>query len=79
MKIQVCTWNKCKANFSEYILKRLESDKDFYNYDNVIIENCLCSSNCTKWPIAFFDWNMEVKVTPSLASKILLDKKNNKK
>ena len=77
MKIQVCTWNKCRANFSEYIIKRLESDKKFYNYDNVIIENCLCSSNCTKWPITFFDWNIETKVTPSIASKILLDKKNN--
>jgi NADH:ubiquinone oxidoreductase subunit E len=75
MKIQVCNWNKCRANFSEYILKRLENDKNFFKMDKLILENCLCSWNCKDWPIVFFDWNMEKKVTPSCASKILIDKR----
>lgn len=75
MKIQVCTWSKCKANFSEYILKRLENDKEFCKNDNVILENCLCSWNCKDWPIVFFDWNIEKRVSPSSASKMVSDKK----
>lgn len=77
MKVEVCTWKICKANFSEYILKRLENDKKFYKNSNLILEKCMCTWNCKKWPIVYFDWNMEEKVTPSTASKIILDKRNN--
>lgn len=76
MKIQVCTWRSCKWNFSEYIMKRLENDKKMNNNcNNVIIEQCLCTWNCKDWPVVLFDWKLETRVSPSLASKIVNDKK----
>ncbi len=74
MKIQVCTGKSCSSKYSEYIIKRLKSDKDFYNYDNLIIENCMCTWNCEEWPIIYVDKDLHKKVNPSLASKLVLEK-----
>ena len=79
MKIQICTWKTCKSKFSSYIKKRLESDVDFYNWENIKIEECMCTWNCKDWPTVIFDWNLETHVSPAKASKIVYDKKQHKK
>jgi NADH:ubiquinone oxidoreductase subunit E len=42
MKIQVCTGRSCKSRFSEYILKRLEADKEKFELQNIDAEVCAC-------------------------------------
>jgi len=79
MKIQVCTWKTCKERFSEYILDRLNSDKDFYNLQHSIVESCPCTWNCKAWPAVVFDWHIEKYMNPAKASKVMMDKKNEKK
>lgn len=79
MKIQVCTWKSCKERFSEYIIKRLESDRDFYNWKNTMIEPCMCTWKCKEWPCVIFDSSHETHMNPAKASKIVFDKKNPKK
>jgi hypothetical protein len=38
----------CKEKYSEYILKRLERDKERFNLTNVIITTCACIDGCKK-------------------------------
>lgn len=78
MKVQVCVWKACKDKFSEYILTRLESDKKFYNLHNTIVEKCPCTWNCKTWPSVVMDWHIEKYMNPAKASKVMIDKKNNK-
>lgn len=80
MKINICTWKACSDRFSEYIVKRLESDKLRFNLDKVIIEKTVCTWNCKVWPVVSFDNNMELRIDPIKASRIMLWKTfNNKK
>ena len=79
MKIQVCTWKTCKERFSEYILKRLESDKKFYDLNNVIVESCPCTWNCKDGPNVVFDWDVQNRMWPAKASEIMMEKRNPKK
>ncbi len=79
MKIQVCTWKTCKSRFSEYILTRLESDKDFYKLGNLITEKCPCTGNCKEWPIVVFDWEIQKYMSPTKASELMREKRNPKK
>ena len=79
MKIQVCVWKTCKERFSEYILNRLENDKKFYNFKDIEIETCPCTWNCNIWPSTIFDKQIKTGMSPTKASKILLDKLNNNK
>ncbi len=74
MKIQVCTWKLCKERWSEYILKRLESDKKMFNLDNVFISNCACMWHCKEWPNVMFDKHLEHHSDPARASKMMMDK-----
>jgi NADH:ubiquinone oxidoreductase subunit E len=74
MKIQICMWNGCKEKYSEYILQRLERDKERFELNNVIISTCSCLDNCKKWPVVMFDKHIEGYMTPTKASKMMMDK-----
>jgi NADH:ubiquinone oxidoreductase subunit E len=80
MKVQVCTWNWCKGNFSEYILARLNSDKEFYeNCDNIILEEFNCLWDCKNWPNILVDKEIHTHMTPARASEIIFKNKKKKK
>lgn len=74
MKIQVCMGKSCKWKYSEYILQRLERDKERFNLNNVIITTCTCLWKCEKWPSVMFDKHIEWHMTPTKASKMLMNK-----
>lgn len=75
MKIEVCTWKSCKANFCEYILKRLNSDKEKFNYKNVVIEEWMCMWMCSKWPNVKIDWDIMNYCQPAKVAEIAAHKK----
>lgn len=74
MKIQVCMGRSCKEKYSEYILTRLERDKERFELNNVLISTCACTDNCKKWPVVMFDKHIEWYMTPTKASKMMLNK-----
>lgn len=74
MKVQVCMGKSCKEKYSEYILKRLERDKERFNLTNVIITTCACIDGCKKWPNVMFDKHIEWNMTPTKASKMMMNK-----
>ncbi|NDK09085.1 hypothetical protein EOM39_07665 [Candidatus Gracilibacteria bacterium] len=74
MKIQVCMGKSCKEKYSEYILKRLERDKERFNLNNVIITTCACIDGCKKGPNVMFDKHIEGNMTPTKASKMMMNK-----
>ena len=75
MKIQVCTWKTCKERFSKYIIDRLERDKDFYKWENIMIEECKCLWKCKDWPNIILDGTTETRIDPAKASKMVYNKK----
>ena len=75
MKIQVCTWKACKEKFSSYILTRLNSDTKFYDLKNTIVEECMCTWNCKKWPSVVIDWEIKDYMNPAKASQMMIEKK----
>nr|MDD3720280.1 (2Fe-2S) ferredoxin domain-containing protein [Candidatus Gracilibacteria bacterium] len=79
MKIQVCNGKICKERFSEYILKRLERDKEKFELDNVLVNSCACMGHCKEGPNVMFDKHTEHHMDPSKASKMMMDKINQKK
>jgi len=79
MKIQVCTWKNCKSKFSQYIITRLENDKEKFNKENVEILESSCMGHCKQWPNVIFDAKREEYMNPIKASDILLWKKVKKK
>lgn len=74
MKIQVCMWKSCKEKYSEYILQRLERDKERFNLNNVIITTCSCLWKCDKWPSVMFDKHIEWHMSPTKASRMMMNK-----
>lgn len=74
MKIQVCCWKNCKGRFSEYIIRRLESDKQKYNLESVTIEPSPCMDFCEIWPNVKIDGKVEHRSDPAKISKIMLEK-----
>lgn len=74
MKVQICTWKSCKSRFSEYILKRLESDKEKFHYESLTIETCPCLWSCSEWPNVLIDWKKENYSDPIKISKIISDR-----
>lgn len=73
--ISVCTGKTCSERHSSYILKRLEADKEFYEYPEFItIEKCLCQWSCKIWPNVVFDWKIEHSQNPVKSSEILRTK-----
>ena len=79
MKIQVCTWKKCKSRFSEYILKRLKLDIEKFELKNIILEEWACMGNCSKWPNISVDWKIENYTDPIKDSKIMFEKSKSNK
>jgi len=84
MKIKVCTWTTCKGKFSEYIIKRIKNDIEFYNLKNVEIEESLCMWMCSKWPNTKIDneiinYSNPLKISDLMLKKLWLKKKKNKK
>lgn len=73
MKVQVCTWKTCKSKFSNYIITRLENDKQKFDLSSLIIEESPCMWNCKKAPNAIFGKQKEEYVNPSKASKKVFD------
>lgn len=74
MKVQVCTWKTCKGRFSEYIIKRLEADKEKFSLDSLMLESCPCLGHCEKWPNVSIDWKIENYSEWAKISKIVLEK-----
>lgn len=74
MKIQVCTGKSCKSKFSEYIIKRIQGDKERFNLENVNIETCPCLWECKQWPNVLIDGKRESYSDPIKISKIILEK-----
>ena len=77
MKIQVCTWKVCSDRFSEYIITRLKNDKERFNLDSLIIEECMCLGKCGDWPNISVDNDVRTHINPSKASEIAMKKNNN--
>ncbi|MDD3303005.1 MAG: (2Fe-2S) ferredoxin domain-containing protein [Candidatus Gracilibacteria bacterium] len=74
MKIQVCMGRNCKDKYSEYILQRLERDKERFELNNVIVSGCSCLGKCEKGPTVMFDKHIEGNMTPTKASKMMMNK-----
>lgn len=79
MKIQVCTGKTCKERFSEYILARLERDKESFWLDNLIVDTCPCTWNCKDGPNILVDGKLEMHCNPIKASKFALQAKQKSK
>lgn len=71
MKVSVCMWKSCKSKFAEYIIKRLEWDKQKFNLKNLIIEQTSCMGCCSEWPNVVIDWKIEHFAEPAKISKIV--------
>jgi len=74
MKVQVCTGKTCREKFSNYILKRLENDKENFKLDHLIIETCACQKKCEEAPIIIIDGKIEVRMTGIKASKLIMER-----
>ena len=84
MKIKVCTWPACKDKFSEYIIKRIKNDIEFYNLENVEIEESPCMWMCNKSPNTKIDNDVinyanPLKISDLMLKKLGLRKKKKKK
>ena len=56
MKVEICKWRACTGNFSNYIIKRLEWDKQrLWWLGHVTIEEGMCMWMCKRWPNVKFD------------------------
>ena len=74
MKVKVCTWKTCSERWSEYIIKRLENDKEFFDLDDLEIESSPCMWWCKEWPNIVI-WNEKFKKMNPLKTSDLLFKK----
>ena len=55
MKIKICSWNACKANFSNYMVTRIKRDIEKFKLKNIEIEETPCMWMCKKGPNAKVD------------------------
>jgi len=74
MKIKICTWPACKEKYSEYIVKRIKNDIEFFNLENVIVEESPCMWLCDKWPNVQIDKEIFNNANPLKISDIMLRK-----
>lgn len=79
MKISVCSGKMCKSRFSEYILKRINSDIEKFKLEHIITEECPCLWQCKNWPNVVFDWKIENYQDPIKTSKIMFERTKQKK
>jgi len=50
MKVKICWWKVCSANFSNYIVKRVEWDIERLWLKKIELEDAKCMGMCKKWP-----------------------------
>lgn len=75
IKIQICNWKNCSQKWNKYIIKRLESDKNFYNYkEEINIEQTTCMWNCKNSINIKIDKEMFSNQNPAETSKIIRNK-----
>lgn len=79
MKISVCSGKMCKSRFSEYILKRINSDIKKFKLEHIITEECPCLGQCKNGPNVVFDWKIENYQDPIKTSKIMFERTKQKK
>ena len=79
MKIKVCRWKTCKDRFSDYIITRLDNDKEKFTLNKLKTEESLCMWQCKKWPNIDVDWDIKNYMNPAKASEFAFNKNNNKK
>ncbi|USN59002.1 MAG: (2Fe-2S) ferredoxin domain-containing protein [Candidatus Peribacteria bacterium] len=75
MKVQVCTGKTCKERFSQYILTRLQNDKELYDMHSVDVCECPCTGNCKIGPSVIIDGNVETHMNPAKASEMIREKR----
>ena len=84
-KVQVCRWKACKTNFSEYIIKRLQGDKERLGLSHLEIEEAKCMGMCKRWPNVVVDEELMNYSEPAKVSERVINwpkkikKKYNKK
>ncbi|QFR39378.1 (2Fe-2S) ferredoxin domain-containing protein [Candidatus Gracilibacteria bacterium 28_42_T64] len=71
MKVQVCCGKTCKSRFSEYIITRLENDKQKFNLDNLEIEESKCMGDCKIGPNIMIAGNKEKGMNPAKVSELV--------
>ena len=79
MRIQVCKWKTCTERLREYIITRLENDKDFYKKDNIVVEDCMCLGQCKSGPNIVIDGQIHNYINPAKASELIYTPKKKKK
>ncbi|MBW7954492.1 (2Fe-2S) ferredoxin domain-containing protein [Candidatus Gracilibacteria bacterium] len=74
IEIKVCRGKNCSSRFSEYILKRLELEKEKFKLDEVDISIMPCQNQCEKGPNVSFDGKIENYQDPIKSSKLMHEK-----
>ncbi len=75
MKIQVCTGKRCSEKFSEYIIKRLQNDKIFYDISDIDIQQVSCMGSCESAANIKIDGTLHHYMNPLKASDLIFQKK----
>lgn len=71
-KIKICNGMECSSRWSKYIATRIENDKKFYNYNELIeIEFVPCMGNCNNAINVVIDKEKLSRQTPAKTSEIL--------
>jgi len=80
MKVKVCCWKNCKANFSEYIVKRIKADIERLDLKDIELEETMCMWMCKDWPNVVIDDEIIHFAEPAkISERIIYWKKKKKK
>ncbi|MBP9779850.1 NAD(P)H-dependent oxidoreductase subunit E [Candidatus Gracilibacteria bacterium] len=75
--VKVCTGRSCTERHSNYILTRLQADREFYHFpEELTIESCLCQGKCKEGPTVVYDNDVQVGQNPVKSSELLRKKVN---
>ena len=75
MKIKVCQWWACKANFASYIITRIKRDIEKFDLKNIEIEETLCMWMCKQGPNVKIDNDQIINnANPSKISELMFKK-----
>lgn len=77
MEIKVCIWKACSWKFSNYIIKRIENDKEKFDLENIKIQTTSCMWKCENWPNICIDSENYWKQNPFKTSELLNKKLKN--
>lgn len=73
-RVSICNGENCRKFGSDFILKRLESDKYFYKYpENFSPQKSSCMGNCQNAINIRIDGKIFSRQNPALTSKIVRD------